>query len=37
MKTIEIKNFRGEVIFKHESENNTIKEAVEIAVKMELA
>ena len=33
MKTIEIKNIYGDVIFKHEAENNTIKLTVEEAVK----
>ena len=33
MKTIEIKNIYGDVIFKHEAENNTVKLTVEEAVK----
>ena len=33
MKTIEIKNIYGDVIFKHEAENNSIKLTVEEAVK----
>ena len=33
METIEIKNIDGDVIFKHEAENNTIKLTVEEAVK----
>ena len=33
MKTIEIKNIDGVVIFKHEAENNTVKLTVEEAVK----
>ena len=33
METIEIKNINGDVIFKHEAENNTVKITVEEAVK----
>ena len=33
METIEIKNINGDVIFKHEAENNTVKLTVEEAVK----
>ena len=33
MRTIEIKNIYGDVIFKHEAENNTVKTTVEEAVK----
>ena len=33
MKTIEIKNINGDVIFKHTAENNTVKLTVEEAVK----
>ena len=36
MKTIEIKNVDGVVIFKHEAENNTVKLTVEEAVKNDI-
>ena len=36
METIEIKNIYGDVIFKHEAENNTVKLTVEEAVKNDI-